>query len=320
LSASATDSDGSISRVEFYNGPTLLGADTASPYTYTWSGVAAGSYSLTARAFDNQGAATTSAPINVTVTASGTSNPSPASTPTYVQGNYAVPQTPQTTVVLPYTAAQTAGNLNVVIVGWNDTIAQVSSVTDKAGNVYYLAKGTTTMPTGVLTLSGALTQSIYYAKNIKAAAAGANAVTVTFTQAARFPDIRILEYSGIDKTNPMDVAVGAVGNSSTSSSGTVTTSYAKDLVLGANTVQTSTSGPGTNFTRRLLTSPDGDIAQDRVVTATGSYSTSAPISGSGGWVMQMVAFRAASTPNQAPVVSLVAPPVERTSLHRPPSR
>jgi hypothetical protein len=87
-----------------------------------------------------------------------------------------------------------------------------------------------------------------------------------------------------------------MGNSSTSSSGTVTTSYAKDLLLGANTVQVGTSGPGTNFTRRLLTGPDGDIAQDRVVTATGSYSTNAPLSGSSGWVMQMVAFRAASGP------------------------
>ena len=41
-------------------------------------------------------------------------------TPTYVQGNATVPQTPQTLVTVPYTAAQTAGNLNLVIVGWND--------------------------------------------------------------------------------------------------------------------------------------------------------------------------------------------------------
>ena len=38
----------------------------------------------------------------------------------YVQGNYTVPQSPQTTVNVPFTAAQTIGNLNLVAIGWND--------------------------------------------------------------------------------------------------------------------------------------------------------------------------------------------------------
>jgi hypothetical protein len=42
-----------------------------------------------------------------------------------IQGNYAVPSTAQTTVTVPYTGAQTAGNLNVAVVGWNDTTAKV---------------------------------------------------------------------------------------------------------------------------------------------------------------------------------------------------
>jgi hypothetical protein len=68
LAASAADSDGSVAKVEFFNGGTKLGEDTTSPYTYAWSGVGAGSYSLTARATDNLGATTTSAAVNVTVT------------------------------------------------------------------------------------------------------------------------------------------------------------------------------------------------------------------------------------------------------------
>jgi hypothetical protein len=220
----------------------------------------------------------------VAFAASGQSQPPPPPPgPQYAQGNSAVPQTPQTSVTLPYTAAQTTGNLNVVIVGWNDTTAQVSSVTDLKGNVYQLAVGPTV-------LTGALSQSIYYAKNIAAATAGANAVKVTFSSAAAYPDIRILEYSGINPTNPLDMAVGATGNSGTSSSGNLATSNATDLLVGANIVQQHTTGPGTNFTQRLLTSPDGDIAEDLVVTTTGSYSATAPVSG-GGWVMQMVAFR-----------------------------
>ena len=38
----------------------------------------------------------------------------------FMQANYAVPRTPQTTVTVTYTSAQTAGNLNVVVAGWND--------------------------------------------------------------------------------------------------------------------------------------------------------------------------------------------------------
>ena len=44
---------------------------------------------------------------------------------------------------------------------------------------------------------------------------------------------------------------------------------------------------------RLITSPDGNILEDRVVTAAGSYSATAAVNGAG-WVMQLVAFRAAS--------------------------
>ena len=67
LSASASDSDGTVTKVEFYNGSTLLGSAAAAPYSYTLSNVAAGSYILKARAYDNLGATTDSAPVTVTV-------------------------------------------------------------------------------------------------------------------------------------------------------------------------------------------------------------------------------------------------------------
>ena len=48
-------------RVDFYQGTTLIGSDTTSPYSFTWSNVPAGTYSLTAGRTDNAGATTTSA-------------------------------------------------------------------------------------------------------------------------------------------------------------------------------------------------------------------------------------------------------------------
>ena len=71
IDATAADADGTISRVEFYNGANLLNTDTAAPYSFSWSNVAAGSYALTAKAYDNSGAVTTSSAVNITVSGGG---------------------------------------------------------------------------------------------------------------------------------------------------------------------------------------------------------------------------------------------------------
>jgi chitodextrinase len=218
-------------------------------------------------------------------TASATTLTAPPPGIKFVQVNYATPQSTLSKVTVTYTAAQGAGDLNVVIVGWNDTTASVVSVTDSLGNNYALAVG----PTAV---SGFMTQSIYYLKNIGGVAAGGNTVTVSFSQAAAFPDIRILEYSGVDTTSPLDATASGSGNSNSAATTSVATTNANDLVVGANTIYTSTNGPGSGFTSRAITSPDGDIAEDKIVTVTGSYSASAPLNGSGPWVMQMAAFKA----------------------------
>jgi uncharacterized protein (DUF2141 family) len=67
LSATASDVNGSITRVEFYAGTTLIGSDTGSPYSVSWSNVAAGAYSIKAVARDNGGATTVSSTRDITV-------------------------------------------------------------------------------------------------------------------------------------------------------------------------------------------------------------------------------------------------------------
>ena len=210
----------------------------------------------------------------------------------FVQVNYATPQGTETKVTVVYSRAQTAGNLNVVVVGWNDSTAQVSSVTDSKGNAYALAVGPTVQ-------SGTATQAIYYAKNIAAAAANTNTVTVTFNTGANSPDVRIAEYAGIDPTNPVDAVAAAQGSGTSSNSGSVNTGNANDLLVGANLVQQMTSGPGSGYKNRVITSPDGDILEDQIVSTGGSHNATAVISG-GAWIMQMVAFRAAASGVGAP--------------------
>jgi hypothetical protein len=71
LAANAADRDG-IAKVEFYQGAQLIGTSFAAPYTGSWANVAAGNYTLTAKAYDTQGAATLSAPVHVTVSSGST--------------------------------------------------------------------------------------------------------------------------------------------------------------------------------------------------------------------------------------------------------
>jgi len=84
LGAAAADMDGSVTNVAFYAGTTKLGDDTTSPYSLTWSNVAAASYSLTAVATDNSGLSTTSAPVSIIVSAqSGGATYSISASPTF---------------------------------------------------------------------------------------------------------------------------------------------------------------------------------------------------------------------------------------------
>ena len=72
VSANATDSDGTIARVDFYSGNTLIGSDTTAPFSVAWTNVPAGTYSLTAVATDNGNLSATSSAVSVTVSGSST--------------------------------------------------------------------------------------------------------------------------------------------------------------------------------------------------------------------------------------------------------
>lgn len=110
INASASD-NGSVSKVEFYNGSTLLGTDTSNPYSFTWSNVAAGSYNLTAKATDNQNASTTSSVIAITV---GSTNPAPTVSVTAPANNatFTAPATINITATATDTAPGTVASVS----------------------------------------------------------------------------------------------------------------------------------------------------------------------------------------------------------------
>ncbi len=65
ITASASDSDGTVAKVEFYAGLTKVGETASTPYSVLWTIPASGAYQLTAVARDNQGATTVSAPVEI---------------------------------------------------------------------------------------------------------------------------------------------------------------------------------------------------------------------------------------------------------------
>lgn len=74
ISATASDPDGSIAKVEFYGDGVKLGEDSTAPFAWSWA-AAAGSHDVNAVAQDNLGARTTSATVSVTVAQPGSNAP-----------------------------------------------------------------------------------------------------------------------------------------------------------------------------------------------------------------------------------------------------
>jgi hypothetical protein len=183
-------------------------------------------------------------------------------------------------LAVAYPVAQTAGNMNVVAVMWGDTTSTVSSVTDSQKNTYVLAVGPTT--------ASGLSSALYYAANI---IGGSNTVTVTFNTTAAWPNVNVMEYSGLSTSNPLDVTSAGTGAGTTANSGSATTTSASELIVGAGNPVTTFKAAGSGFTSRVINS-FGGISEDKIVNATGSYNATATMT-SGGWIMQVATFKAA---------------------------
>ena len=181
----------------------------------------------------------------------------------YVQGNNVNPDEQIQTFGVTFTGAQAAGNLIIVAVGWRDDNAagvDVSSISDTAGNTYVRAVGPTTAIYG--------RQSIYYARNIVAAAASANTVTVTMSDVVRWPNVRIMEYSGLDTASPLDAAAANTsveGAETATSTVTLATTNANNLLVATNYVASTTASGDLNYTARMITG-GGEIVHVMIVS------------------------------------------------------
>ena len=173
ITASASDSDGAINKVEFFNAATLIATTTTPPYTTTLNNPTAGTYTLTAKATDNQSATTTSTPITLTITQDTTppirSNGEPTGT-------------------LPSTITQTNISLN--------TNEPANCRYTTIANTTYNNMGLTLTPntpistthtTNITGIQPSRTYTYYIRCTDNAGNANTNDYTITFTTAAPSP-------------------------------------------------------------------------------------------------------------------------------------
>ena len=107
LAATAADANGTVTKVEFFQGTTKLGEATAAPYAYTWASAPAGVYVLTAKATDDEGASTTSSPVTVFVTAAGNTAPTVSLTAPTASARFLTP----TSITISADATDTGGSI-----------------------------------------------------------------------------------------------------------------------------------------------------------------------------------------------------------------
>jgi hypothetical protein len=253
LSATASDADGTIASVAFYNGATLLATVTSAPYTYAWTSVAAGTYSLTAKATDNSGAVTTSSVQSVTVNAStGGTNVAPTvtlATPT-------VSGTAPATVSLSATAADADGTVASVSFYNGSTLLGTDNSAPYAYSWTSVAAGTYSITAKATDNSGAVTTSSVQSVTVSSAAANV-APTLAFNSSATY---LVNEASGtitatIGDTHDPVIVSGLDINVTDESLSTLTfsmTSSKTSVVPNANFTVT-----GTGTARKFKINPTG---------------------------------------------------------------
>jgi len=183
-----------------------------------------------------------------------------------------------------FTNAQTLGNINIVVVSWNDATATIQSVSDTAGNSY-IAGSSTVRGTG-------LSQAIYYAANIPSSVENGNTITVNFAQSALIPFLQVFEYAGEgDSIGLYSTASKSSPASTPSAKPTVSIpALSGQLVFVALFSPEPVSSGTKGFTSRSIITSFGYV-EDEIAPANGTIKANAVLSASGNWVIQGIVLQ-----------------------------
>ena len=136
---------------------------------------------------------------------------------------------------LAFSSPNTAGNLSVVYVAWSN--AGPVTISDTRGNTYAPVAPATAWGT-----TQGWRSQLFYAKNI---AGGSNTVTARFGSGiSGFGKLLIHEYSGLDRTAPLDASASNIGTAAAMDSGSAATTKADDLIFGAASSSSNVTAAG----------------------------------------------------------------------------
>jgi len=186
---------------------------------------------------------------------------------------------------LGFASPNTAGNwIGVAIFGGQSNTHQFT-VTDSNGNTYKkaLTQGNT---------DDNITLGMYYAENING---GPNTVKVV-PDTSGYLRVVIVEYSGVAKTNSLDVTASAQGNSIYPNSGNAVTTANGDLLLGASASADAdpVAGPGYTLEELVPRAPGTALStEDQIQTTAGTASASLTLGSAKDWTMGLAAFKKA---------------------------
>jgi hypothetical protein len=188
--ATAADADGTIARVDFFANGQRVGSDATSPYGVTWSGVPAGTYTLTAVAADNAGATAASSAATISVNAAANQPPTAAVTSPANGATFTAP------VSLTVSAAAADPDGTIVRVDFYAGEQPIGSDTASPYTIVW-----TNVPAGTHPLiavarddDGASTSSAAVTVTVKAAMPAPAPATVAFT-ASTDHDTAVTSYS-----------------------------------------------------------------------------------------------------------------------------
>lgn len=272
LAANAADVDGTVGRVEFYRGATLVGTDTSAPFAATESGVAAGTYALTARAFDDDGDSATSTAVSVVVNAP----PTVALTAPAAGATFTAPAT----VSLAATAADGDGTVAAVDFYRDSTLIASDTSSPYTATASGLAAGTYVLTARARDDRGSTTTS---ASRTIAVSAPNQAPTVSLTAPA----------AGATYTAPAAISTAA---NAADPDGTIAR---VEFLRGTTVIGTDTTAP---YTASETGVPAGTYALTaRAVDNAGASTTSATVT-----------VTVSDPPNQPPTATLTGPPAGST--------
>lgn len=255
LQASATDADGTIAQVEFFEGTTSLGADTTNPYSLIWTNVVSGSYAITARVTDNHGLINTSAVVNVTVDAAPTvSVTSPANNTLFA---------PPANITLQASAADADGSVTNV-----EFFSGATKLGEDNSSPYSFAWNT--VPTGSYSVTARATDNL-----------GLTTVSTPVTLIVDTPPTVSITapITGANFTLPTNIVVDATA---TDADGTVSrvNFYANDIWIGDDvsspfSLTWSNATAGVTALTAVAVDDIGITSTSAVVTITNTFSPSA---------------------------------------------